>query len=707
MLFIIILFLFFLTISSAYGSLFKILIEKGYISNIQGICFLYPFFGFSILSGISQFFGIFIGAKFFNPFIIIGGIIIMLMRFFKYRFKNELVMGKVAKLNTINIFIFGVIFLIYLFPSIYVGFPTSFASINNDLIFYLSIPEWLIDKGYFSTAISDNLHPFFSIAELHFSRFSRVGADYFNTLAMTFFNTDAVHTFNEISCFFVLLFSLSVFYTCKYSFQLSNWIVLTAVALSTVNTLLFWMFTTQYMPQIGGNAFYVLSAGFIYQIIHEKKIHLVIPTSLCISGLIAIYSEYTLYLLIPTMIFLGISILKDFKNTKIYMKILLYTFLITALLNPTSTFLAIKYNIFAYTTTQNAIGIVEYIPFFNQILMVFGIKTLDYAIPPLLPTFVGLLLLGFVLLGLFKVKRGLREYLCVYFSFIIILLLYLNFINKFPYGYYKTLMFAQPFVIVLFSIGVNSFKLKYNYFRYFTYGALVIILLSNLLQIGKLENIILNKGLLVTKEYTEMREINKLIPENEVLSIEDVTKDEQHILAFFLKETKISYKNPNSYFTPYTVPELQSIYTLKGSQDILNYNNALIWHNEKFRLYKNFNISMIEGWHGLEDWNGVPTRWTKSEFILSAKSLNTSEFFISFNPIFPPNVTERTIQIYINDKLIEEKKIKNNKVFTTSKLKIELNIINNIKFVVKEGTVRVGQDTRELGIALQNVEIIN
>lgn len=142
---------------------------------------------------------------------------------------------------------------VYAFPSIHAGFPTSFA-INNDLIFYLSIPEWLSEKSYFSPSISDSMPPFFSIAEIHLSRFSRVGADYLNTIGMNFFDIDAVHTFNLISCFFVLLFAISIYYTCKYCFKLSNTATYTAVLLSTINSLLFWMFTVQYMPQIAGNA---------------------------------------------------------------------------------------------------------------------------------------------------------------------------------------------------------------------------------------------------------------------------------------------------------------------------------------------------------------------------------------------------------------------------------------------------------------------
>lgn len=618
-------------------------------------------------------------------------------------------MKKYNKVQQISFSIFvGGVFLVYFLPSLYAGLPTSFASINNDLIFYLSIPEWLIEKSYFSFSVSDSFHPFFSIAEIHFSRFSRVGADYFNTLGMTFFNTDAIHTFNVISCFFVFLFSLSVYYTCKYSFRFSNEIVFTAVILVTINTLLFWMFTTQYMPQIGGNAFYVLSAGFIYRIINEKSKTLILPTCLSISGLIAVYSEYSLYLFIPAIIFLGISGFRDFRNMKSYVKILAWIIPLVALLNPVSTFLAVKYNYFAYTSTQNSTGIVEYIPFINQVLMVFGFKSLDYSLPSGMHVVLAMIFLVFVALGLLKMGNKVKLYLLVYSIFIISLFLYLNFINKFPYGYYKTLMFSQPFAIILFSIGLNFLITKYSILKNTRIILVGFLLIINLLQISKLEKVILTKGLLVTNEYNEIKEINNLIPKNEILSIENVTKDEEHILSFLLKDTKISFKNSNSYFAPSSIPEeLRSNYTLKGRGDILNYSSSLIWHNEKMNLYKNFNVSLTEGWHGLENWNGVPSRWTESEFEITVKSQNSTSLSIQFTPVLPPNITERTLLIYVNDRLTETIRVEDHKEMSTAAFDIELNVVNKIKFIVKEGAVQVGQDTRALGIAMQNVEIIN
>lgn len=72
MLYIIMFFLFYVLIASAYGGLYGVY-AKTYNAKIEGMHLLYPFFGFAILVALSQFAGIFVGAKLFNPFFNLWG----------------------------------------------------------------------------------------------------------------------------------------------------------------------------------------------------------------------------------------------------------------------------------------------------------------------------------------------------------------------------------------------------------------------------------------------------------------------------------------------------------------------------------------------------------------------------------------------------------------------------------------------------------
>ncbi|MGG1877268.1 hypothetical protein ABDI30_06695 [Paenibacillus cisolokensis] len=704
----ILLLLFYFCIATCYGTVFysnKRLMS--YIFPLQANFILLPFLGLSILLSISQTLGIFIGTRYFSSVLVLISIPLLAVSIKNYKGINELnyISAKNGYKYTAIIMFILVVFFIYSMPSIYAGFPTSFANINNDLIFYLSIPEWLSNQGYFAPNISDALHPFYSIAEIHFSRFSRVGADYFNTLGMNFFSVDSVHTFNVLSCFFVFLFALSVYYTTKYSFRQSNSITYTAVILGTVNSFLFWMFTTQYMPQIAGNAFFILSIGLIYRTLNDNNSKLILPTSLSVSALVSLYSEYTIYLALSLLIYLAINIIQKNKKTKRYFLNIVYIGMTSIILNPVSAYLTIRYNLFAYTTTQNATGIVEEIPVINQIFMLFGIKTLDYSTPSLLNIIISIVLFSIVIFGIVKIEKRLLAYIGAFFIVIVSMLFYLKFINKFPYGYYKTLMLIQPFVVLCFSVGLWSFNRK-KISRILIKVSLLLIIFINLIQISKLEKGILNNGLVVDDNYVELEEIEKLVPKNEILFIEGFTMSEQHILSYYLKDTNIIYTTPNSYFRPVDFSNMEQRYLLTSSKDITENGKSIIWNNDKFELHLERTLTLGDGWNNLENWEGTPSRWTTGEFHIKVKSDVSGNKKISFQASLPPGVHERTLEFYLNGELIDSQVVNENRQIETVGFPLSKNSMNDIQVIVVEGAIKFGNDPRDLGVGVQNLQLI-
>jgi len=661
---------------------------------------LLPFLGASLLISMLQYFGVFFGTKYIVPLIFVIFILLIGEGFRR--------MPKTAIPNKVWIMIFAcftILFLIYCMPSIVAGFPTSFASINNDLVFYLSIPEWLSTKSYFAKPISDGFHPFFSIAEIHFSRNSRVGSDYLNTIGMNIFNIGAIHTFNVMSCFYVILLTLSVYYTTRYCFGLKQGIASLAALLISINSFLFWMFTTQYMPQIGGNAFFVLSIGLIYKSLVEKKYSYLLYTCLSVSAVISIYSEYTLYLILPIGLFILLKMINDRENFKLYFKMLIAFICGLILLNPISLYLCIKYNLFAFQTTQNAVGIVNYIPFWNQVLMVFGLKTLEYSYPGLWFSVIAFAFLVVTVFGLLRIKGDLRIYLLIFSSFIIILLLYLAYVNKFSYGYYKTMMFSQPFVILLFSIGLYKLvEIKKTKFLFFSF--LIMIVLANTFRIYQLEDIIIHKGELVTKQYEQLDDMKNTVPKKEIIAINGFNINDQHLIAYYLRDRKIIFNNPSSYFAPYHEEGLIPNYILSfNNDDVIDDTSTLIWNNDRFKLNKNIGLSLGQGWHGLEQWNGIATRWTTEKFSVKANNMNSGNYLIQFHAILPPNITQRTLEVYQDDKLIDKIVIKSDTTnYNTKSFHLEDN--EELNFVVIEGAIKVGEDPRPLGIAVQNLSLI-
>ncbi|TVY09780.1 hypothetical protein [Paenibacillus cremeus] len=678
------------------------------LSILKSEILLFPFLGISIIISFLQNTGLFFGSK-VSSIILLLLFIILILFYFK---KDDLVIIKSFFSNYLILVLFCIVSaFITLYPSIYAGFPTSFASINNDLIFYLSIPEWLKNKSYFDSMNIDNYHPFFSIAELHFSRFSRVGADYFNTLFMNWLNIDSIFTFNVISSFFCILIIVSIFYTSKFLFKLNNFITYSFTALATFNTVLFWMLTTQYMPQLGGNAFFILSLGLIYKTLNEKKVKLIIPTSISCSALVSIYSEYLIYFVIPVVFFLIIKIISEYKKAKEYLKISIYIFLGTIIVNPISFYLAIKYNLFVFKSTQNAVGIVNYIPFFNQPLIIMGIKFLnDYQESHILFKIISIIIVCVMIFGIFKLEKRLNKLVLPLLAFIFLMLIYLKFINKFPYGYYKTLMFGQLFFIMTFCNGLYYiFKITKRKILYISIFVCVLCSI-NIYKIIGLEEQIIKEGTLITKDYLQIEEIKNLIPKNEIISVSNFNIDDQHVISYFLRDRNLIFNNASYYFPSYNKPEKKVNFILSDSSnkasDILKLYGEIIWNNNKFVLYKNIsgliNID-LQSWNGPENWNGVPTRWTKANSKLIVES-NITDGKLVFDAYLPPGIEKRTMGIYCNNEFVEDIEISNNQHnYITSNLRLDIEKKNEIEIFVKEGTVNVGKDTRDLGIALQNI----
>ncbi|WP_127509292.1 hypothetical protein [Paenibacillus humicus] len=703
---------FYIMVSFGYGSLIDIITSRNGSTSKSNWILIYPFFGVVLCISIAQSIGAFTGVQMYSYLIILIGFLLLfrMLRSKLFSVYDELRENALTYRTFIGFFFVIFIVYMYLYPSLYAGFPTSFASINNDLIFYLSIPEFLQRYSYFHEAVSDNLHPFYSIAELHFSRNSRVGADYFNTLGMNFFQVNALSTFNVISCFFVLLVPLSAYYTAFYCFELTKRIAVIFTILVSVNSLLYWMFTTQYMPQIAGNAFFILCIGISYQAITKRKPGFTVMAGLVFSGLISVYSEYMLYYLLPMGLFVIIQSI-IYKQIWIYIKTVALLLLSTIIINPVSFYIALKYNYFAFTSTQNQTGIVDYIPYINQILMMFGAKTLDYSHPSIQYTLSAILLIIITIYGLLKLKKNVKLIMVILTIFYMALFVYLSTLNQFPYGYYKTMMFAFPFVILLFANGISE-VLDKKIWRYGGGAVLIILVCSNLIQWKNLSSIIVKEGTVVTKEYRQLGEIASLISDRRPLLVKELDMNQQHIVATLLKDKPIFFEGDPSYFKTSKNENYDFKYVLspvQGGDIIADNSSKEVWSNEIFKLNElnpsSAQIHLEQGWYNLEDWGGIPSRWTEKNFTMSVSTKQPSQKKLSFDLILPPGNPVRTLNIKINDQNLQIEVPKNGS-YTTGFMKLESGL-NQISFEIIQDSVRIDGDSREFGIGIQNVQLLS
>lgn len=119
--------------------------------------------------------------------------------------------------------------------------------------------------------------------------------------------------------------------------------------------------------------------------------------------------------------------------------------------------------------------------------------------------------------------------------------------------------------------------------------------------------------------------------------------------------------------------------------------------------------AISDGWHGLENWQGVPTRWISENATLLMEPNTDQQVILSFNTrsFHQP----RTLEIYANDQLIQQTRVPTNFVSISTPIHLQKGE-NTIRLHVPEGAERPcdipglnNPDTRLLSVAVQNVTV--
>jgi hypothetical protein len=125
---------------------------------------------------------------------------------------------------------------------------------------------------------------------------------------------------------------------------------------------------------------------------------------------------------------------------------------------------------------------------------------------------------------------------------------------------------------------------------------------------------------------------------------------------------------------------------------------------------ESMSASLGDGWHGLEDWSGTPSRWMENDAILMIDSEENRTAELSFRA--RSYNRPRTLELYDSeDNLIGEAAISEN--FREIKMPIELEVgANSIRLHTPEGCDRPSEvsegkskDGRCLSLAFQEVKI--
>jgi len=126
-------------------------------------------------------------------------------------------------------------------------------------------------------------------------------------------------------------------------------------------------------------------------------------------------------------------------------------------------------------------------------------------------------------------------------------------------------------------------------------------------------------------------------------------------------------------------------------------------------LGSNSNVLLGDGWHGLENWGGTPTRWIQENATLFIESNADQQVELNFNTrsFHHP----RTLEIYANDHLVQQTTVPTSFISVSSPIQLHKGE-NVIRLHVPEGAERPcdipgskSRDTRWLSVAVQNITI--
>lgn len=172
----------------------------------------------------------------------------------------------------------------------------------------------------------------------------------------------------------------------------------------------------------------------------------------------------------------------------------------------------------------------------------------------------------------------------------------------------------------------------------------------------------------------------------------------------------ITFHTPDGCISPYNVSNGESVDKRCLSlayRDIKLIRDILI--NDDGKLSSS-SSSLSDGWHGLEDWSGAPSRWMENDAILMIDSEENRTTELSFRA--RSYNRPRTLELYDSeDNLIGEAAISEN--FREIKMPIELEVgANSIRLHTPEGCDRPSEvsegkskDGRCLSLAFQEVKI--
>lgn len=511
------------------------------------------------------------------------------------------------------------ILIIILFAVIILNIPAvlkndfiSIQKVNNDIIYYLSSMDWLLNHPFTGKVIFSKEMPFYSCANYMITQ-TRFGFDLLGSLLMAMFKLEAYQVFFVLSTMCTILASLTFYFLASFGLKMSS-----KMSVITLFVVIFsgnWanLISYGYGPQILGIGSLAAFISLLFIIYHNEYIKgIKIILALFIVGTVSIYAEFASYMLIIFIVFALIHYVRNYRYQDKYNKIkyAIESGFLSFIINPVGMYITYKYNLNILKQVSASPSNIDaykgnFMSFSNIISKIFSIpieivpKYATHLLGKFLIILIYMLLMSILVIVLYRIfnKRDSIKYSVI--GVLIFFLAYWIYFRKIglAYGEFKHITSITPFIIVFIMYFIDQWKSKgflFYLLRITFFIALSTSVVGNYFIIANYY-----KGCnYYDHDLIELRNVASTNYSTEVMTIDANSYDGIHRISYALKDTKVNLlKSHDSYFnmfqglddkkTDYRIKEIFQDGTMLGYAPL---EEKIVWKNAKYVISKSENV---------------------------------------------------------------------------------------------------------------------
>ena len=512
---------------------------------------------------------------------------------------------------------------------------------NNDCGYYIASMDWLKHHTLLAPVEFSMTHPFYSMAEFMVED-TRIGTDVTGAFFMNLFHLEAYQVFPLIHRRAISLIMIAVYEVISF-FSGNRLIAVVIAILAAVNGNHISQMGSQYVPQLIGISLLLLSLYELDRFFHKPDKEAVIAVGFALSGLLATYCEFGVYIVPFGLVYLFVFLIKR----KLNLIALLKAAALTVILNVFGFCRAVSFLLSIYNRVRG-LGITDIDPNGNLLegSKLAGLLTglSDGWIDETVCYTIGIVILVITAVcGILLIirKKALRGRL-MFFVWAVMFFCYELYFRSSGGGYpeYKHISSGCVFVFCIIGCILARIPLKTRIHQ--TAVAIILILLCWFVYSGLAKPMrrTLKTNFMMDRRIMELEEAAKwMVPADEEIEVDDSVQTIYYMGASYaLKDRVLNMNTGGSSYLQFfnqfhdNDPSAYVVYS-RGYEVSLPKDEEVLWMNDRYVLVKKRDIQPYKWFHITGTGFVSPARVFVSEAADYVQN-NGEEGFVLFGPYF-------------------------------------------------------------------------